>query len=229
MSNRIVIKTRISSGLDRFCKRVRNEYYLSGREKNMNAELDRELVKKIVAGDPKAEEKLFKRYEKKLIKKMIHFTQGNGDDWKDLLSDLHLTVLNNLRAGKYDPARGELNYYISGIAKNILRKYFKEKKIVNSRQAPLEDIYTVKEECDIEKQERKKHVEELLKTLEPKYRKVLMYKYFEELKPAAIGAEMNITPETVSSHLNYAIKKLKKRCENNKYFSIFSLILAIWV
>lgn len=193
----------------------------------MNAEQDRELVKRILAGDDEAEKEIFTRYEKKLAKKMIFFAQGNGDDWKYLLSDLHFTLLKNLRAGKYDPERGELNYYINGIAKNIFRNYLKQKTIMNARRPISEDYDRAKEEFDMEERERNELLEELLNTLEPKYRKVLNLKYYEGLKAGEIAAKINLPSAEVSNLLHYAIELLKKKCENDKYFSILPLVLTI--
>ena len=95
----------------------------------MTREQETELIKRIYKGDPQVENELFSQFDSRIVRK-VRFSIGmNNEDWQDVVSEIQVAMLNNLREGKFDVARGvSLGTYVFGITMNKIRDYFKFRK-----------------------------------------------------------------------------------------------------
>lgn len=190
---------------------------------------ERQLVRRVEQQDPQAERELLSLYGSRIARKVLYAIGTQNDDWKDVVNDIILAVLENLRHGKFDAQRGTpLGSYIYGIANNKIRDYFKLMKKQRQHQTLDQSLnFGVAEEFELEKKELRALMKEMLKKLKHKYRQVLYLKYYEELNIAEISERINLPPRRVSERLNYAVKLLQKEMKKKKYFSIFTGIFLI--
>ena len=198
----------------------------------MTKEQEIELIKRIYAGDAQAENELFSQFDSRIVRKVRFSIGTNNKDWQDVVSEIQMALLNNLREGKFDVERGaSLGTYVFGITMNKIRDYFKFRKkqeIMTPIRSAEHDLSV--EECpDIEQQEIRKMLRQLLEKLKIKYKEVLYLRYYEELSVAEISQKINLPPRRVSERINYAVKLLQKECEKEKFFSIFQGVLIILI
>ena len=190
---------------------------------------DKILAQQIKNGNSEAERSLISRFGSRIARRVRYEIGAQNDDWKDVVNEVLLAVLENLRAGRFDPERGAaLGSYIYGVTNNKIRDYFKFKKR-EQRKQPLEnhpDLGAV-ENFDLEEQELRAHVRILLKNLKEKYQRVLYLRYFKELSIPEIAEDIQLPPRRVSERLNYALKLLRKEMQRAKYFSIFEELVLI--
>jgi len=192
---------------------------------------DIQLVARIQAGEDKAEIELLKRFGPRISRKVAYRLGSGNEDWKDVAADAQMALLLSLRQGKFDVDRGvSLGAYVYGITLNKIRDYFKNKKRrpIISDNLP-ESIVTIGEAYDLERKERRTHLNRLLGSLALKYKEVLYLRFYQELSISEISQTINLSPRRVSERIHYALKLLRKKCCNKKDLSIFSgFILTIY-
>ena len=190
-----------------------------------------QLVQRIARRDPQAEQELLSLFGSRIARKVRYAIGAQNDDWKDVVNDIILAVLENLRDGKFDVRRGyPLGSYIYGIVNNKTHDYFKAQKKEARHQALGTDAdFGVVEEFELEKKELQAAMKEILKRLKHKYQQVLFLKYYEEMSVAEISEQIDLPPRRVSERLNYAVKLLQKEMKNKNYFSIFAGLVLITV
>jgi len=198
----------------------------------MTKEQETELIKRIYTGDSQAENELFSQFDSRIVRKVRFSIGTNNEDWQDVVSEIQMALLNNLREGKFDVERGaSLGTYVFGITMNKIRDYFKfmkKQEIMTPIQSEVHDL-SVDDDPEIEGQEIRKMLRHLLEKLKIKYKEVLYLRYYEELSVAEISQKINLPPRRVSERINYAVKLLQKECEKEKLFSIFQGILIILI
>ena len=192
---------------------------------------EKQLVQRIGQRDKQAERELLSLYGSRISRKVMYAVGVGNDDWKDVVNDVILAVLVNLKEGKFDPGRGvPLGSYIYGIVNNKIRDYFKLMKKQRQYQALDQSAnFGVAEEFELEKKDLQIFMKKMLKELKHKYQQVLFLKYYKEMSIAEISEEIGLPPRRVSERLNYAVKLLQKEVKKKKYFSIFTGIFIIIV
>ena len=190
---------------------------------------DKRLVGQIKNGNPEAERALIVHFGSRIARKVQYEIGAKNDDWKDVVNEVLLAVLENLRDGSFDPERGAaLGSYIYGITRNKIFDYFKFKKKQQQQQAFYDGRdFGVADEFEVEKKELQNFMKKLLKKLKHKYQQVLYLRYYEEMSIAEISEKIGLPPRRVSERLNYAIKLLQKEMEKKNYFSIFPAYFLI--
>ncbi len=190
---------------------------------------DRDLVKRIQAGETEAETRLFHKYGPLIMRKVSSDLGAGNADWKDVAADAQLALLMSLRQGKFDVNRGtSLGSYIYGLTINKIRDYFKTQK-----RRPLitetlpECIVSAAQAYDMEKKEIQSQLKALLGKLKFKYKEVLYLRYYEDLSITEISEKINLPSKRVSERIHYAIKLLRKKCHNQEKFSIFLSVIII--
>lgn len=184
---------------------------------------DKELVKRIRAGDKEAEVELFFQFNQRISRRVYLSLGAHTDDWKDIVSDIQIAVLLNLRDGKFDLNKGtSLGSYIYAIAHNKIQDYFraqrKQKTMYSSLSAEVNII--VDEQSELEKEELRNRLRHVLSKLDLKYKQVLDLSYYEGLSVSEISRRIKLPPRRVSERINYAIKLLRKESKKEKIFSI---------
>jgi RNA polymerase sigma-70 factor (ECF subfamily) len=192
---------------------------------------DNELVIRIRKGDRLAETELVSRFHGKIREFVYYMVKADSADLEDVISEVLLTLLVNLRAGKYDLGRGTtLSSYIYGIAKNKIKEYLRSKKKWIQKSTILINGFAVSlNNMQLENEELEKLLKYLISKLDPKYKKILYLRYYEGLSVKDISVKLNLPARRVSERIHYALKLLYKQCKKRKYFSIFREFFSIYV
>ncbi|MBN2008188.1 sigma-70 family RNA polymerase sigma factor [candidate division KSB1 bacterium] len=193
----------------------------------MTQDHENKLIKKIRAGDRTAEQELFSNFDSRIERKVRYTIGFQNEDWKDVVCDIQLALLDSLRCGKFDTEKGiSLGSYTYGITMNKIRDYFKhQKKRENIMSDPLEKDLCAMDPDEVEDTELRDTLKKLILKLKLKYKEILYLRFYEELAISEISQRIGLPPRRVSERINYAVKLLRKECKKEKDFSIFLNIL----
>ena len=173
---------------------------------------DEELVSlSLHENDMDAFAALIGRYEKKLSYYMRRLSSFDEHDIEDLLQETFLNVWKNLNA--YDPSL-RFSTWVYRIAHNQTISAFRKYKSRGQDQLVeySEEIQIASAEDFVKELDQKLSTSTLLATmqqLKPKYREVLVLKYFEDLSYDEISDVLQMPPGSVATLLSRAKKKLK--------------------
>ncbi len=197
----------------------------------MTIETEKKLIRKIRAGEREAIESFFADYYEKvflILRGKLGVKGGDAGDRRDLAGQVLWETIVGIQNGKYDEEKGRIGQYLYGIINNTLKNYFKlikKNPLVNfsdltaasSRDNPeqrLEQdlsliLYRQKLAEEGEK-EMRRIIEEAIRNLEEKYKKLIYLKYYRELSYEEISRKENIPLAKVKSRLFEARQKLEK-------------------
>lgn len=85
------------------------------------------LARNIATGDTDAWDRFFDRFSPWVYRFAYTHLNGNSADAEDLCSDIMLTAVKSI--GKFDPARGELDMWVHGIARHRLAHFCRSRRI----------------------------------------------------------------------------------------------------
>lgn len=187
---------------------MRQEHYLEAKEAT-----DSDLVKMVMEVTPRAYRQIIKRYQTKLFSYLYRLV-GNREETEDLLQNVFVKVYNNLN--RFDQKK-KFSSWIYRIAHNEAVNFLKKrgkKKFVS-----LEDVSTSKDKLEMStperspadswiKKELKKEVEEAMEKIPPKYKEVLVLRYFLDKSYEEMSEILGKPVNTVGTLLNRAKKKL---------------------
>lgn len=174
---------------------------------------DSELIKVIITQNKEAYRELFRRYEKKLFSYVYHMVK-NREETEDLIQEVFVKTYRNI--DKFDVDR-KFSSWIYRIAHNETINFLKRK---NKRQLiSWDDVATTKDKLEMNSSEDfindvwahkeiSAEVDEALKKLPEKYRKVLFLRYFSEYSYDKIALIIHKPINTVGTLINRAKKKL---------------------
>lgn len=172
---------------------------------------DEELVVLIAEGDKELFGELVDRYEAKLTRYVMRFTQ-QADDVTDIIQVIFIKAYTNLRS--FDTTRS-FNSWIYRIAHNEsvthLKKRGNEKVSFIDFDTFLPHPFAV-ETADGEatRRETKAHLDASLGELSPKYREVLVLYYYDELSYQEIAEILHIPTATVGVRIKRGKEALQK-------------------
>lgn len=146
---------------------------------------------------------------------MLHC--NNLEDMSDLVQDTYLELYKNISKNKLKNIQYNKNYMI-GIAKNIIKKYYKTKqkncKMILWENEDKEIENFTDKDINIELDFiTKENVGEIWKYIENKGIKIekVFYCYYHlDMKIADIAKEMNLNESTVKSYIYRTIRELQK-------------------
>lgn len=152
-------------------------------------------------------------YENTIKYIMLH--SENLDDIKDLIQDTYLEVYKSVCKNKhiqYNKA------YVIGIAKNIMKKYYKNKSIHNNivlyQNEEIINETIIKEDIDLELEFiTKENVEKIWNYIESKDIKIqkIFYCYYHlDMKIIDIAKDMQLNESTIKSYIYRTVKELRK-------------------
>lgn len=172
---------------------------------------EKELVKKILAGEKGAVSFFYKRYKKPLFSFILKRCQSR-DDGEDIFQETITSALNSLANFKF---KSSLFSWLCGIAKHEVVDFYRREKIKTilfSRLPILENLASqaLGPEGKTLKRELKKEIITVLQELGEGYFKILRLKYVEELSVKIIAKKLRITAKAVESRLTRARNKFKK-------------------
>ena len=171
---------------------------------------------------------LIKRYEPVLLRYINRMTQVSREEAEDLLQDIFIKVYRNLNG--FDPNmkfstwvyRITHNEVISQYRKKKMDRFYIEPDADDQEARALTNFMndTLNVESDCLYREKAAEVRKALGELAPKYRDILMLRYFEELDYREISHILRKPPGTVATLLNRAKTKFKKIAEQYQLKSV---------
>jgi len=169
---------------------------------------EQKLVNRIVKGDKKALFSFYRQYQKRLLA-FIKRKIANSADAEELLQDVFLASLDNLRDFNF---KSSLYTYLCAIARFKVIDYYRRKKItqiVFSRFPAIKKIIAkvITPDEKLVRKELKLEILKVLKKLKPIYKKIIILKYREEKTIKQIARILNLNPKSVESLLFRARKK----------------------
>lgn len=185
----------------------------SGR---LSAELQRDLVSRIAAGDPPAEHELATIFERR-IRLMVAARLRDHDAALEVTQDTLLAVITALRKGQLRNAES-LAAFVHGIARNLANNFLRVRQesphfVEASAELPL-----AAPAHDFEGQERLSLVRKAMAQLEPTDRTILLRTLLEGLKPGEIAHDLGVSSEVVRTRKSRALKKVIEHVERLSRF-----------
>ena len=167
------------------------------------------LVKRCQNREAEAFAPLMKLYKKQLFSFLIKRT-GNREAAEDLFQEILIKIWRNLP--KYQK-KEKFGSWIFSIAHNLTVDSFRKKKVrpIISETEEFEEISGDEDPLEkVEKDEQRALLNEALLQLSEKQKEVFLLRQHGEMTFKEIAAFSHQPINTVLSHMNYAVNKLKK-------------------
>ncbi|MDA0986967.1 MAG: sigma-70 family RNA polymerase sigma factor [Bacteroidetes bacterium] len=176
----------------------------------MSAQDDSELIKQFLAGDEKAFNLLVYRYQERvywLVRRIV----VDHDSANDVVQDVFIKVHSSLKGFK---GESSLYTWLYRIALNFSFNELRKRKIRQSFSIEQDEIDIESEDESPEKfvisNEYKKIIEEAIKTLPEKQRKVFILRYYEEMPFNEISKLLKTSVGGLKANYFHALKKIGK-------------------
>ena len=167
---------------------------------------DRVLVELVLQGDNIAFEYLFERYKEAIHRLFIQRT-NNPLDADDLLQETFIKVYINIH--RYNPAY-TFGQWVYTIARNTFIDFVRRRQ----EDLPIDDRFTspassapTPEESVINLQQRTQ-IEHYLERLTPRYRQLILMRFFEEYSYEEIAAKLSLPLGTVKTQIHRAREQM---------------------
>ncbi|MXV51586.1 RNA polymerase sigma-70 factor [Pedobacter sp. HMF7647] len=171
---------------------------------------DREIIEEIRRGNKKVFEAVYKMNYKKLFRIACSYT-GSAQSAEEIVHDVFLNVWN--KSEKLEITQSLNNYLSRAVVNRSISEIRREKRKAESL-APYEsqEVENLASENEADHQELiLQKLEQVLETLPPQCKKVMMMSRFQKLQQKDIAAQLNISVKTVKNHLTYGFKKLREQ------------------
>lgn len=159
--------------------------------------------------DPQNFRYLYPRYVQRVYS-YIAYKVGRQQDVEDLVSETFMRALENIKHFEY---RGDSSFraWLMGIAHNIVREFYRQNNLaeVSIDDLPLSQDLNLDER--LIQQEKFKQVYEILQTISPRRREIILLKYYGGLRNHEIAEVLGIEERTVSSHLSRALAEIQAK------------------
>lgn len=178
---------------------------------------DEKLISEYLKGDEKSLEVLIKQYLKPIYSFVYHYV-GNTTDAEDITQEIFVKMWRNIK--KFDQHKN-FKTWIFTIAKNASIDFFKKKKTLpfsalenssgdNAIVDALADTSLLPDEL-VERADKTHALASVLKKITPKYLKVLLMRYNDELTFSEISEFLGESINTIKSRHRRALFFLKKK------------------
>ncbi len=179
---------------------------------------DEEIVQLVTKGDKDLFGELIDRYEAKLTRYVMRFTQQK-DDVSDIIQVIFIKTYTNLLS--FDTTRS-FNSWIYRIAHNESVNHLKKRDKDKITFIDFDTFFPhpfAKEESDTLalSREDKDRLEKSLADISPKYREVLVLYYYDELGYQEIADVLHIPIATVGVRIRRGKEALHKILQANNY------------
>ncbi len=185
-------------------------------------DLSDERLAELSTGSEQAFYFLLKRYEAKMLAYISRSTGGDPELSEDILQETFLKVYKNLNG--FDSTL-KFSSWVYRIAHNEIINYYRKNKKERLNISMETDLYSVglpafiHDTIDISdamiSDEKILIIKEILISLSPKYRDIIVLRYLEEKGYSEISDILKMPMGTVATQINRAKKKLKKIISKN--------------
>ncbi len=184
------------------------------RKRNNKKDIADDDIAEMVIKDPNSYKYIIERYEKKLLGYIRRILFVSKEDAEDILQDVFIKAYKNINS--YD-SKYSFSSWIYRIAHNESVSFLRKKKKIIECNQDDEIFDRISSDEDIEddflKDLKKKEVRELLTKLNPKYREVLVLRYFEDMEYNQISDILHTSMGNVSSLISRGKKEFKMLVE----------------
>lgn len=167
---------------------------------------DRQLVARVLEGDDAAFEYLFNRYRDAIYRLFVQ-RLGGVNDADDLLQETFIKVYINLHRYRPDYTFGQWAYTI---ARNTFIDYVRRRQEdlpIDERFAAPASNSPTPEESFINLQQRRQ-IEHYLERLSPRYRELIVMRFFDEYSYEEIAAKLSLPLGTVKTQIHRAREQM---------------------
>ena len=178
---------------------------------DLNLEID-VLWQKFLLGDDNSFDQLYDKYVRILFVYGLQFTY-NRELVKDCIQDVFLKIFKTRTQLRHVKNAG---VFLHIALKNRIINSLKKEKIhlnyINTSEFSAIDDDTAEQQLESleEEQHNRNRVESMMQLLTPQQRKVIHYKYIEDLSLEEISILLKINYQSVQNILQRAMTKLKK-------------------
>lgn len=178
---------------------------------------DQELVVLIKLGDEHSFAEVFNRY-KILLFNFAYKKLNNKDIAKDVVQDLFIKLWNNRADFELKTSLNSYMYrsVLNGVL-NIVKHDLVKEEYVNSLQYMI-DQSTEESDYKIREKDIEKLIEMEIAALPKQMREVFIMRRKEYLSNKEVAEKLNISEQTVETHMKRALKVLRKRLGKLSYF-----------
>ncbi len=173
---------------------------------------DQELVTKTI-NNKQAFTAIVHRYEAPLLRYIFRLGCKDASAAQDLLQEIFVKTFVHLN--DYDHSL-QFSSWIYRIAHNEIVSYFRKERIRPSVITRAEDFFlfeNIADEAVLNDQKNQRHnaseIKSAVDRLDPKYRDIIVLKFFEEKSYEEISDILQIPQGTVATLINRAKKKIK--------------------
>jgi len=174
---------------------------------------DARLIRQYRHGNAKAFEELVRKYQRPLYTFLLRMVDDRQTA-EDLFQEAFLRILRALPT--YEE-RGKFSSWLFGIANNLaidaLRRDRRRNEHTVAYDDPLAQAISPdgNPEVDLENNELRRELSALLSDLPAKQKQVFLLRQHSGMTFKEIAEQMGEPLNTVLSHMNYAVKKLRQR------------------
>ena len=187
---------------------------LSKKEIKKNIEYTDIEIVEMTLKDLNSYKYIIDRYESKLIQYIQRVIFVSKEDAEDILQEVFIKAYRNLNG--YD-SKYSFSSWIYRIAHNEAISFLRKKKKVIEGNGDIEIFERISSGEDIEddfiSELKRKEVRGLLSKLDPKYREVLILRYFEDMEYNEISDILHTSIGNVSSLINRGKSRFKMLIE----------------
>lgn len=182
----------------------------------MPVDTDFELVKKFLAGDQTAFNKIAAKYQKKIYwhaRRMI----GNHIDADEITQEVLIVLYNKLDTFNF---QSTLFTWIYKITSTRSLNYIKRKKVKRFLFLDDENVKEIQSNSDIiqnlESKEKIEKLDKILQKIPEKQREVFTMRQFDELNYSEIAEITNKSTGALKANYFHALKKVTEMMENEE-------------
>jgi len=184
---------------------------------------DGELLRSMLAGDEEALATLYRRRQGSIYRFALQMS-GSPALAEDVTQEVFMVLMRE--GTSYDSARGPLNWFLFGIARNLVRQRLGREQFYasltddgNEQSSPAELQAVSDPLAELSRSETIETVRKAVLSLPPRYREVVVLCELQEMSYAEAAAVMECAIGTVRSRLHRArallIEKMRPAREEN--------------
>lgn len=168
-------------------------------------------------------EKLFQEIYEDYYKKVLAYIRARVNDTyaaEDLASDVFFKCYKNI--DRYDPAKAAVSTWIFTITNNTLKNYYRDRKPSSSIdnmegfEIPYEDDF----DQAMRLEEIREYLDEALAELDEVKRRILLMRYYDEMKTKDIAETMGMTDANVRVILTRTLHKLQISARDSDFLRV---------
>lgn len=185
---------------------------------NINDQL---LITNYINGDERAFEKLVKKYKTRIYQSVVYIVRDTEIS-KDIVQDVFLKALNEIRAGRYVD-QSCFGAWLSRIAHNMAIDHIRRSEkmqFVRNEDDEYDIFDTLKvldknREDDIINEQISRDLKKLVNSLPESQREIIFLRHYAGLKFNEIAEEIDVNLNTALGRMRYALKNLRKMIDDN--------------